>query len=50
MSCKASIDDVQQSAQTAEDEYDIHVINRAEELNQRFNKKSKFLSKFVCFL
>jgi len=39
MSCKASIDDVQQSAQTAENEYDIHVVNRAQELDQRFAKK-----------
>jgi hypothetical protein len=38
MSCKTSIDDIQQSAETVENEYDIHVINRAEELNQRYLK------------
>ncbi|CAF3667024.1 unnamed protein product [Rotaria sp. Silwood1] len=36
MSCKTSIDDIQQTAQTVENEYDIHVINRAQELNQRW--------------
>ncbi|CAF4308171.1 unnamed protein product [Rotaria sp. Silwood2] len=36
MSCKTSIDDIQQSAQTVETEYDIHVVNRAQELNQRW--------------
>jgi hypothetical protein len=35
MSCKSSIDDIQQSAQTVENEYDIHLVNRTEELNQR---------------
>jgi len=49
MSCKASIDDVQQSAQTAENEYDIHVVNRAQELDQRFAKKEYHL-KFTIFL
>lgn len=39
MSCKPSIDDVQQSAQTLENEYDIHLVNRAEELNQRYNNR-----------
>lgn len=39
MSWKASIDDLQQSAQTVENEYDIHLINRAEELNQRYEIK-----------
>ncbi|CAF1072993.1 unnamed protein product [Rotaria sordida] len=36
MSCKTSIDDIQQSAQTVETEYDIHVTNRAQELHQRW--------------
>ncbi len=40
MSCKPSIDDVQQSAQTVETNYDIHIINRAEELTQRYRKKT----------
>lgn len=35
MSCKPSIDDVQQSAQSIENQYDIHMMNRAEELNHR---------------
>jgi hypothetical protein len=35
MSCKASIDDVQQLAQTIENDYDIQAINRTQELNQR---------------
>jgi hypothetical protein len=38
MSCKTSIDDVQQLAQTIENEYDIQAINRTQELNQRFDK------------
>jgi hypothetical protein len=43
MSCKPSIDDVQQSAQNVETNYDIHIINRAEELNQRYRKKNNFI-------
>lgn len=35
MSCKTSIDDVQQLAQTIESEYGIHALNRTQELNQR---------------
>lgn len=35
MSCKTSIDDIQQTAQTVEGECDIHAINRAQELQQR---------------
>jgi hypothetical protein len=38
MSCKTSIDDIQQSAQAIESEYDIYAVNRAQELNQRFEK------------
>jgi hypothetical protein len=38
MSCKTSIDDVQQLAQTIENEYDIQAINRTQELNQRFEE------------
>lgn len=41
MSCKASIDDVQQLAQTIESEYDIHAVNRAQELNQRYANYTK---------
>jgi hypothetical protein len=44
MSCKTSIDDIQQSAETVENEYDIHVVNHAQELNQRYIK-NKILSK-----
>lgn len=49
MSCKPSIDDVQQSAQSLQNEYNIQLVNRAEELNQRYNnnkKKSKNKSVF----
>jgi CobQ-like glutamine amidotransferase family enzyme len=49
MSCKAAIDDVQQSAQTAENEYDIHVVNRAQELDQRLAQKENHL-KFTILL
>jgi hypothetical protein len=42
MSCKPSIDDVQQSAQTVETDYDIHIVNRAEELTQRYRKNKQF--------
>ena len=38
MSCKTSIDDIQQSAQTIEGEYDIHAINRVQELQQRYEE------------
>jgi hypothetical protein len=38
MSCKTSIDDAQQLAQTIENEYDIHALNRTQELNQRYDK------------
>lgn len=41
MSWKASIDDLQQSTQTVEHEYDIHLVNRTEELNQRYGKKNR---------
>lgn len=37
MSWKASIDDVQQLAQTIENEYDIQVSQRPQELNQRYD-------------
>ncbi|CAF1605861.1 unnamed protein product, partial [Adineta ricciae] len=36
MSCKTSIDDVQQLAHTIETEYDVHAINQAQELNHRW--------------
>ena len=36
MSCKTSIDDIQQSAETVENEYDIHVVNNAQELKQKW--------------
>jgi len=39
MSCKTSIDDIQQLAQTIESEYDINAVNRAQELNQRYRRK-----------
>lgn len=48
MSCKPSIDDIQQSAQSVETEYDIHIINRAEELNQRFEINKIFI-RFLSF-
>ena len=40
MSYKTAINNIQQSEQTIEEEYDIHVVNRAEELNQRFENKN----------
>jgi hypothetical protein len=43
MSCKTSIDDVQQLAQTIENEYDIQAINRTQELNQRFDKLERII-------
>ncbi|CAF4508803.1 unnamed protein product [Rotaria socialis] len=36
ISCKPSIHDILQLAQTVEREYDIHVTNRAQELNERW--------------
>jgi hypothetical protein len=36
MSHKLTIDDIQQSAQTIDNEYNIHVQHRAQELRQRF--------------
>ncbi|CAF1638565.1 unnamed protein product, partial [Adineta ricciae] len=36
MSCKGSIDDVQQSAETIENEHDIPTVNRAQELDHRW--------------
>lgn len=36
MSHQASIDDIQQSAQMIETEYDIHAVSRAQELQQRW--------------
>jgi predicted Zn-dependent protease len=49
MSCKTSIDDAQQLSQTIESEYDIHTVNRTQELNQRYDKKqnSQFLYKYL---
>jgi hypothetical protein len=47
MSCKTSIDDIQQLASTIENEYDIQAINRTQELNQRLvqlNDQKSFLS------
>jgi hypothetical protein len=35
MSHKATIDDIQQSAQNIEAEYDLRAVTRAEELQQR---------------
>jgi len=52
MSCKTSIDDAQQLAQTIENEYDIHTTNRVQELNQRYNKiknENKFFSILLIF-
>ena len=49
MSCKTSIDDIQQSAQTVETEYDIHVVNRAQELTQRYLKKLNICQNFSFF-
>ncbi|CAF1362738.1 unnamed protein product [Adineta steineri] len=47
MSYKASIDDVQQSAQTVENEYDIHVVNRAQELDQRWEHSVTSISQRI---
>jgi hypothetical protein len=44
MSWKTSIDDVQQLAQTIENEYDIQAINRTQELNQRFENTTQTFS------
>ncbi|CAF4421882.1 unnamed protein product, partial [Rotaria magnacalcarata] len=38
MSCKTSIDDIQQLSKTIENDFDIHTINHVHELNQRFDK------------
>ena len=43
MSCKGSIDDVQQSAETIENEHAIPVINRAQELDHRYAKTKEYL-------
>jgi chromosome segregation ATPase len=47
MSCKPSIDDIQQSAQNVENEYDIHIVNRAEELNQRWEHSVTSISQRI---
>lgn len=51
MSWKSSIDDVQQSAQAIENDYDIHLVNRAEELNQRYEREREegIEEKFLMF-
>ena len=36
MSCRTLVDDIQQLNRTIENEYDIHSINRTQELTQRF--------------
>ena len=41
MSCKTSIDDIQQLANTIENEYDIQAINRTQELNQRLDQSNQ---------
>ncbi|CAF4565132.1 unnamed protein product [Rotaria sp. Silwood1] len=50
MSCKTSIDDIQQLAQTIENEYDIHPTNRVQELNQRWEHSIQSLSQRVQLL
>jgi hypothetical protein len=50
MSCKTSIDDVQQLAQTIENEYDIQAINRTQELNQRFDKLERIIFYSIFYL
>jgi len=50
MSCKTSIDDVQQQAQTIENEYDIHAVNRAQELNQRWEHSVQSVSQRIQLL
>jgi dystrophin len=50
MSCKTSIDDVQQLAQTIENEYDIQAINRTQELNQRWEHSIQSVSQRVQVL
>ena len=50
MSCKTSIDDIQQSAQTIEGEYDIHAANRVLELQQRYEKEDSNNTESLPFL
>ncbi|CAF3869665.1 unnamed protein product [Rotaria sp. Silwood2] len=50
MSCKTSIDDIQQLAQTIENDYDIHTINRVQELNQRWEHSIQSVSQRVQLL
>lgn len=37
MSCKTILDDIQQSSQSVENEYNVLTLNRVQELNQRFD-------------
>ncbi|CAF2041330.1 unnamed protein product [Rotaria magnacalcarata] len=50
MSCKPSIHDILQVAQTVEREYDIHVTNRAQELNERWEHSVALTSQRIQLL
>ncbi|CAF3539712.1 unnamed protein product [Rotaria sordida] len=50
MSCKTSIDEIQQLAQTIENEYDIHTTNRVQELSQRWEHSIQSISQRVQLL
>ncbi|CAF5003167.1 unnamed protein product, partial [Rotaria socialis] len=50
MSCKTSIDDIQQLSQTIENDYGINTINHVHELNQRWEHSVQSVSQRIQLL